>query len=132
MSASSDNAQIFKALMPSAPGPVTVSVVVTVTEQNRNPELSAELSVPVITKQLALAIEFFCKTFMEARINLFIRPLWDPLRDLTFQPMTRTQAKQLDEFSRDLTHLTHKLLQVYTGAKTTTRAGQGGLRATRR
>jgi hypothetical protein len=100
----------FKAQMPSAPANVTVSVVVTVTFANSQTDLSASRAVPVITTDIAFSMERFCKLFMEARINQFVRPLHDPLRDLVTRPISLGQARDLQTFSQRLSRLSTALI----------------------
>jgi hypothetical protein len=117
----------FKAQMPSPPEAVTVRVVVTVTQANTQTQLSDALVVVIITEPIARSMERFCKLFMKAPINEFVRPLWDPLRDLVTHPITVVQARQLREFSQRLSRLSTGLVSVHGR-----RAAAGRVRARRR
>jgi len=103
----------FKAQMPSPPTTITVSVVVTVMFANAQTNLSDSRPVSIISDGMAGSMERFCKLFMEAPINQFVRPLFDPLRDMVSRPMTLSQARTLREFSQRLNRLSAGLMPAH-------------------
>jgi hypothetical protein len=100
----------LKARMPSPPEAVTVRVTVTVTQAASTSELSASLGVSLVTGAVARSMTHFCQLFMQAPIHPFVRPLWDPLRDLVVRPVTLDEAKALLAFAQGLGKLGTKLV----------------------
>ena len=74
----------FQVTLGSMPGPVTVTVVITFAGGT---QISATLTFAVIPSALAVRLESLCKIIHDVRVNVFVNPLWDPLRDYVVHPL---------------------------------------------
>lgn len=113
---SSTTGTSFRAGMPSASVPVVVTAVLTVSlpdDQGGTVEVTVSdtYDVHVISGDLARTLQFFCEIAHEMRPNLFVDPLWDPLRELIRRPLTKAQVLELRHFSGQLDTLTRGLLE---------------------
>jgi hypothetical protein len=122
-----DASSLFKALMPSPPTPVMVTVVITVHEANRDVILSTSAFVPVLSNAVALQLERMCKIFMEAPHNWPVFPLWDPLRDFGTLPIFEQQLRQIREFGESLGRAGQALMHL-----TNSKEGLGSLQMPKR
>ncbi len=78
--------------------PVIVTVVVTVEGVSQ----SLTLNYQPDTAQSVRIKTLRCRVMRFLRVNLFVDPLWDPLRDYVVKPMTRTELQRLDQFAGSL------------------------------
>ena len=74
----------FQVALGPAPGPVTVTVLITFAG---GMQISATLTFASIPSALADRLERLCKIIHDVRVNVFVNPLWDPLRDFVVHPL---------------------------------------------
>lgn len=74
----------FQVALGSTPGQVTVTVLITFAGGT---QISATLTFASILSALADRLESLCKIIHDVRFNVFVNPLWDPLRDYVVHPL---------------------------------------------
>ncbi len=73
-----------------APGQVTVTVLITFAGGT---QISATLTFASIPSALADRLESLCKIIHDVRVNVFVNPLWDPLRDYVVHPLQEHELR---------------------------------------
>jgi len=97
----------FHVTMPDPPTQVRVTLTASVEG------ITSTDSIRLIpaSHELAARLRLICQINSEVRVNMFVDPLWDPLRDLVTHPLDEQELNRVRQFASNLVDHTTALLE---------------------